>query len=170
MTPAFLSACQAQANAATLPRPQCCCSGFNMQLTSDAARQSTADLLTGWLHSSVPISESQNCTFPAESALTIVPSERKSMSHTTTGNRLRDPLKHRSTRIRWTAWPAKEAPGSLRVCLASAGNSHPKPSRPLQGLKESPFAQMLTGRYGEGHQRGTSRCTSACPGFLLLLK
>lgn len=40
-------------------------------------------MLTVWDSSSVPRSQSQNCTLPNESELTTVPSDKKAMPHTT---------------------------------------------------------------------------------------
>lgn len=54
-----------------------------MSSTSDTASERTAEVLTVWDSSSVPRSQSQNCTLPNESELTTVPSDRKAMLHTT---------------------------------------------------------------------------------------
>lgn len=50
--------------------------------TSDTASERTAEVLTVWDCSSVPRSQSQNCTLPKESEVTTVPLERKAMLHT----------------------------------------------------------------------------------------
>lgn len=86
-----------------------------MQLspTSATATESTAALLMGCLESRVPITESQNCTFPAESTLTTVPSERKARPHTR-HFWLEGPCKRPSTRIRWLVCPKKDAWGMFR--------------------------------------------------------
>jgi len=47
--------------------------------TSDTASERTAEVLTVWDSSSVPRSQSQNCTLPKESEVTTAPLERKAM-------------------------------------------------------------------------------------------
>lgn len=51
-------------------------------LTSATAIDCTSAFAMTWLLTSVPVAESHNCTFPTESTLMTVPSDKKATPHT----------------------------------------------------------------------------------------
>lgn len=51
-------------------------------LTSATAIDCTSAFAMRWLLTSVPVAESHNCTFPTESTLMTVPSDKKATPHT----------------------------------------------------------------------------------------
>lgn len=74
------------------------------KLTCETDRQRTSHFVTRWVLSRVPVTPSQNWTFPAESPLIMVLSDRKATLQTTTSLFLEAPTPLSTSNL-FVAWP-----------------------------------------------------------------
>lgn len=94
------------------------------KFTCETDRQRTSHFVTRWVLSRVPVTPSQNWTFPAESPLIIVSSDRKATLQTTTSLFLEAPTPLSTSNL-LVAWP--------EVSRSKQNGQNPITARMLKG-------------------------------------